>query len=173
VIAVGRLSAEKGHAKLLEAFQPLAARFPDWELVIHGEGSERPRLEQLAAHLGVGERVTLPGWSKDVESVLREADLFVLPSRYEGFPNALLEAMAAGVASISFDCDSGPREIIRNGIDGLLVPPGDVTALTQAMASLMSDEANRRQLASQARSVVERFGQGEVYRRWDEILDAD
>lgn len=101
---------------------------------------------------------------------LAAADLFVLPSRYEGFPNALLEAMAMGLPVVAADCDSGPREIIRDGVDGILVPPEDPEALSRAMLMLIRDHELRRRLGGAAVSVRERFSLPAVVRSWEEVL---
>ena len=170
VIAVGRLEPQKGYDLLIDAFASVAADFPDWGLVILGEGSERPRLESLIADRGVTGRARLPGTLANPFPTLKKADLFVLSSRYEGFGIALVEAMACGVAAVATDCRSGPGEIVRHGVDGSLVPPEDVDALAAAMADLMADEARRRQLASRAAESAKRFDLPQVAQTWDQLL---
>ena len=115
----------------------------------------------------------MPGWTDDAGRVLARADMFVLPSRYEGFPNSLLEAMAAGLPVISFDCPSGPSEIVRNEYDGLLVRAGSVEWLAAAMDRLMRDGSARSLLASKAPEVLERFSAERYYARWEAILDGE
>ena len=124
VVAVGRLSPEKQFHLLLHAFARVAADLPDWSLTILGEGRARTELEDLAAELGIEGRVSMPGVVRDTGHTLRRPDLFVLTSRYEGFPNALLEAMAHGLSVVAFDCSASIRECLRDGTDGLLVPEG-------------------------------------------------
>ena len=148
IVAVGRLSREKGFDLLIQAFFQLADRHQEWQLLIVGEGQQREPLAQLAGELGIAHRVQMPGWVDAVESLVCSSRVFALPSRYEGFPNALLEAMALGAPVISFDCASGPREIIRHGVDGLLVPAADVNALADGIERLMSDESLRVRLGS-------------------------
>jgi glycosyltransferase involved in cell wall biosynthesis len=102
--------------------------------------------------------------------VLHEGLLFVLPSRWEGFPNSLLEAMACGLPAVGFACDSGPTEIVRHEVDGLLVAPEDVSALAAAIDRLLHDPAQRHQMGLMAREVVQRFNEQEFFARWDEAL---
>jgi len=116
--------------------------------------------------------VTLAGWIDQPEAVLRAAGGFVLPSRYEGFPNALLEAMACGLPCIATACDSGPAEIIRDGVDGVLVPPQDVDALAEALRRLVSDDAQRARLGRRAVEVTARFSREAFFTRWDAMLAA-
>jgi len=170
VASLGSLRRIKGHDLLVEAFARVAPHFPQWDLRIHGEGPERAALAARIRALGLERRIRLPGATTEPEARLREADLFVLPSRAEGFPNALAEAMACGLPVVSFDCPSGPGDLIRPGLDGLLVPPEDVPALARAMAGLMADSAERRRLAARAPEVVERFSLPKVLGLWEEAI---
>lgn len=170
IVGLGRLADHKGFDLLLTAFRKVAADHPDWNLEIHGEGDQRPSLEQYRDTHGLANRVFLPGWTDRPAATLSRADIFVLPSRYEGFPNALLEAMACGRPCISFDCDSGPRDIIRPGIDGLLVPQADVAALAAALDRLMRDSDLRRSLGDRAREVLSRFSEARFFAQWDDVL---
>jgi glycosyltransferase involved in cell wall biosynthesis len=112
----------------------------------------------------------MDGPTKSPFAALQEADLFILPSRREGFPNALLEAMACGLPVISFDCPSGPSEIISHGQNGLLIPAGDVQGLAAAMDRLMSSDSHRRQLAASAVEVANRYRPEQIFEMWDSLL---
>jgi glycosyltransferase involved in cell wall biosynthesis len=172
VMGMGRLEPEKGFDVLISAFARLAAEFPDWGLVILGEGGQRAKLESMAAEVGLKDRVRLPGVVDDPFSLLKQADLFVLSSRSEGFGNALVEAMACGLPVIATQCWSRSPGLVRDGVDGILVPPEDVDALATAMAELMADEARRGRLAAEAAGSVERFDVERISRTWDELLQA-
>lgn len=170
IIAIGRLTAQKGFDLLIRAFAKIASSHADWALVIVGEGEERNALQKLSSDLGISNRVHFLGVQKNAASLLANADLFIMPSRFEGFPNVLLEAMACGLPVISFDCPSGPGEIIRHQIDGLLVPPEDVGELANAMSELMMHPDERAGMGTKAKAVIERFCLDKIMQMWDDIL---
>ena len=130
----------------------------------------RAILQQQVRRLGMEGRVSLPGETREIASDYRNADLFALSSRFEGFPNALCEAMANGLPVVSFDCPSGPREIVRHGVDGLLVANGNVAAFANALDRLMSDEQERRRLSLKAMDVASRFGVDRILDQWSNLF---
>ena len=156
VVAVGRLSNEKGHADLIRAVAQLRDQhlWPALRVLILGEGPEMSRLKQLSAKLGVGDMVRLPGFQENVSHYLGVADLFVLPSHSEGSPNALLEAMAAGVPVVA-TAVGGVPEIVRDEHNGLLVGSGDVGAMAAAMSRILTDPTLGSRLALAGRAVLE------------------
>src|SRR5690606_28867861 len=138
-LAVGRLHPVKGFDLLIQAFALIAPYFPDWDLVILGEGDERPRLQQQIQEADLSQRVQLMGRVGNMAEWYQYADMYVLSSRTEGLSNTLLEAMAAGLPVVAVDCDTGPREIIRDNIDGILVnPPDEPEALAAHLSDLMA-----------------------------------
>jgi glycosyltransferase involved in cell wall biosynthesis len=170
IVAMGRLEPEKGFDRLLTAFHRVARESPGWDLVVVGEGSLRPALTRLAASLGLQSRVKFPGRVGNARTLFSQCDLFVLSSESEGFGLVLVEAMSVALPVISFDCDFGPREIITPGVSGLLVPPGDVDSLANAMKRVMGDEALRVRLGVGARQESARFSADETGPRWEALL---
>jgi glycosyltransferase involved in cell wall biosynthesis len=170
IVAMGRLVEQKGFDLLIEAFAALSGKFPDWSLIIFGEGPLRAELEAQRQRLGLMDRVLLPGLVRNTETLAGQVDLFVLSSRFEGFPMALCEAMAVGFPVLAFDCPTGPKEIIRHEVDGLLVPPDNIQELARSMERLMSDTELRSQLAVRAREIVERFSIDRVADLWETLL---
>lgn len=170
VVAVGRLVRQKGFDVLLQAFARVSGPFPDWRVVIIGAGPEQNSLASLSEQLSLGERVRFAGEVRDIETWLARAGLVVQPSRFEGFPNAVLEAMGMGAAVISADCPSGPAELIQDGINGRLVPVDDVDSLAQAMKELMAQPDMRARLGREAVKVRDRYRQDLVMAQWEEAL---
>ncbi len=164
VIGIGRLEHEKGFDRLIRAFAAGRHGDTNWTLQILGEGSQRRALEELAAQLGVATSVSLPGWKHPVWPELETATCFVLPSRYEGFPSALLEAMAVGLPCIAVDCESGPRAIITNRQDGLLVEPS-IAGIAGGLDYFAAEPQRREELGCRAKDVTVRFG-------WEAMVDA-
>ena len=172
LLAVGRLHEHKGFDLLLDAFQSLAEWFPDWDLVILGEGPEREALQAKVDAAGLRDRVMLPGRVGNVADWYARSDLYVLSSRVEGLSNTLLEAMASGLPAVAFDCETGPREIIRQGIDGVLVTPAeDVEALAAHLSDLMARPVRRQMLASRAIDVRDRFSGARVMALWRHLFE--
>jgi glycosyltransferase involved in cell wall biosynthesis len=170
VLGLGRFDRPKGFDLLIAAFAQIAPRCPDWRLRLVGEGPEREALVRQAAEAGLGSRVEIPPWSDDPNEQFRAARIFVLPSRGEGFPNVLVEAMGAGLPAIAFDCLSGPSDVIRPGHDGLLVDTGDTFALAAALHRMIGDDAFRIACARRAREVRARFSPASVFAKWEEVL---
>jgi GalNAc-alpha-(1->4)-GalNAc-alpha-(1->3)-diNAcBac-PP-undecaprenol alpha-1,4-N-acetyl-D-galactosaminyltransferase len=170
IVAMGRLSKEKGFDLLVQAFSQAYISHPEWYLIIVGDGVLRAELQSLCQQLGVQDAVIFMGLLADPFPVLKQAEIFVSPSRYEGFPNALCEAMACGLPVISFNCATGPADIIRHDVDGLLVPPEDVTALATAMSELMSDPARRAAMGKRATEILQRFSPEKIMQQWDALL---
>lgn len=169
VAAMGRLVPQKGFDMLLQAFH-LCSHAEQWSLVIMGEGEERQKLMAIIRELGLENRVFMPGRLRRPDLVMSKAEFFVLSSRFEGFPNAVIEAMACGLPVISFDCPTGPNVIIHDGKDGILVPREDITALARAMQSLISDASQRNQLGIEARKVVNNFSESKIMEKWQDLI---
>ena len=170
LLALGRLEHQKGFDLLIEAFAPLADTFPDWGLMIVGRGSEEAPLRRAIDGAGLHPRVQLVGATRDPLATLRDSDLFVFPSRYEGFPLTLVEAMTEGLPVVSFDCPAGPNEIITHDVDGLLVPPSDVVGLRETLARAMGDDGLRSRLGAEARVSTQWLTRSAAMAAWMDLL---
>ena len=150
ILGAGRLHRQKGFDRLLKSFRSIGS--PDVHLVILGDGPERDRLIGMTNRLGIGSRVHFPGASSDIERWFDHARCFVLSSRYEGWPNVLMEAMAYGCPVVSFDCRYGPSEIVENGISGILIAQRDVAGLRDAISRILNDVEHRHRLTEAGRA---------------------
>lgn len=171
ITAVGRLTEQKGFDLLIDAFAKVAPFHPDWTLVIWGDGPLRDMLQRRSINHGLAHRIVLPGVSQGHGAWINPGQIFVLCSRYEGFPNALAEAMAAGMAPVAFDCEFGPAEMMDHGKSGLLVPAENVDALADCLHPLMGSPALRTSLASGASSSAYRFELCHVGGQWLTLMD--
>lgn len=170
IVAAGRLHPKKGFDVLIAALALLRDQGQGFDCEIAGEGDERPKLEGLIAQHGLGERVRLVGW-RDASAFLATGDVFAFPSYQEGFPLVLLEAMAVGLP-VASSAIPGPVEMIAEGVDGTLVPPGDAPALAGALAGLIAAPENARALGVAARAkVLGDYGPESLKRRLDAVLN--
>ncbi|MBC5864224.1 glycosyltransferase family 4 protein [Flavobacterium sp. K77] len=167
VIFVGSQSHNKGVDLLLLAWQEVTKKFPDWKLSFYGKGHHDHKYEKLATKLEIEQTVFFNGPVQNIEKKYLESALMVLPSRSEGFGMVLIEAMACGVPCVSFDCPSGPRDIIQDAVDGYLVPAEEVAALALKMMDLMADEEKRILFGRRAKLNVQRFLPASVVSQWD------
>ena len=172
IIAMGRLSEEKRFDILLKAFELIKDQHPNWRLVILGDGSLRANLESLRDRLGLSSQVQFFGVVRNPHHFLKQSDLFVLSSRFEGFPMALCEAMACGLPVISTEYHNGVRDIINDGVDGILVPVEDIESLASALDRLMGDNSERKRLGAKAEDIVHRFGLEKVMGKWEELIES-
>lgn len=177
LLAVGTKVVQKGFDLLVEAFSKLTYAYPSWDLVILGIDPQSDAtfgggasVLRLAERLGVGQRLLMLSKVGNTIDWYQRADLFVLSSRYEGMPNVLLEAMASGCPSVAFDCETGPNEIIQDGVNGVLVPPENVEALSNALALLMADESLRERYAQNGMKVRDRFSEEKIIGLWSEAV---
>lgn len=168
IVTVGRLSKEKGHLSLIQSFAK--TKNDNWTLHIVGDGKEKDALIQESKNLNIIDKVIFHGHLKDFTSVLASSDIFVLPSFYEGFPNALVEAMSVPLACISSNCVAGPADIIEHGKNGILYETGNKEALTNSLNNLMFDKIKRDEIAKSAYYVREKYKFDTIAKQYLDVL---
>ena len=172
VIAVGRYVYQKGFDLLLQAWSEIEKQYPDWQLAIYGDGNRTP-YEMLVRQLGIdASRCHLNGPTTNIQLEYANSSLFVFSSRFEGFGMVLVEAMACGLPVVSFSCPCGPKDIIKDGEDGLLVENGNVQALADAIKRLMTDECLRRKMGQIGMKNVQRFGIEKIAECWKVLYES-
>lgn len=177
IVSVGRVDENKHQIMLINSFAGLAPDYPDWNMIIYGDGESRQKLIEVADKfnelIGPG-RISLPGSVTDVRSHIRDAGVFVLPSKTEGMPNALIEAMSLGIPCISTDCPcGGPAELIEDGINGYLIPVDDEKALTDRLKLLMDNEQLRKDIGLRAGDIKKQLDPENVDPTWEDYLCAE
>ena len=171
VVTIGRYAYQKGYDLLLQAWAEVEKQYPDWTLDIYGQG-DQTSYRELMGDLGVDAHwCHLNGPVEDVVKTYQDSAIFVLSSRFEGFGLVLVEAMACGLPVVSFDCPAGPDEIITDGVDGLLVPSGDVQALAEKLMALMADEDLRQRLGKRARQTAQRYDMTVIANLWRTLFE--
>jgi len=171
IISAGRLNILKQFDLLIRSFSNIHNEYPEWNLVILGDGEEKENLVKLAFNLNINDKVFFPGSIGNISDWYVRADLFVLPTKMEGFPNVLLESMSYGLPCISFDCDTGPRDIIQDGINGILVNTEEKeSGITNALIKLIRDDKLRKNFAQESILIREKYSIKSIMQIWDKIL---
>lgn len=171
LVAVGRLERQKGFDLLMKAMASIRDQFPEIQLTIFGEGSQRMALEKQRDDLGLTDIVLMPGVSNNPGGWMANADALVFPSRFEGFPNVLAEATVCGLPVVAADCGYGPSELIRDGENGLLVPTENVDALANAIVRLASEPELRQRMRASTSFNQKWLSPDNILGRWDEVID--
>ncbi len=171
VVMVGRLQPQKNTQLAIRAFAQVASDHPDYSLVLYGDGELKQSLQNLTQELGISEQVVFAGQVSNVEEKLASAAIYLLSSDFEGMPNALMEAMAVGVPCISTDCPcGGPRTLIQNEKQGILVPVGDCKKMSLALNKLMGDPELRNAMRNGGRNGTQFFRPEVIYDQWERFI---
>lgn len=172
VISVGRLSYQKNYTSLTRAYSAVAERYPDWRLDILGGGEEYQTIASEIERLGLVGKVNLMGNSREIARELTSSSIFVMSSWFEGLPMAMIEAMSCGLPVVSYSCPCGPKDIIRDGVDGYLVPQGDEKALAERICRLIADKERRDAMGRAAFEASGRYDLPSVTNEWMTLFEA-
>lgn len=171
VIAVGRLDYQKSFDRLIQVWEKVHQQMPDWKLDIFGQGEWKEMLQRMIDERDLQDSVKLMGPTKTIGKEYSESSMIVMSSHYEGFPMVMIEAMACGLPAVSFDFKCGPKDIIKEGENGLVVPDGDIDGLAEAMVTLMKDDELRKRMGEEAKKVVETFSEAKVMDKWVRLYE--
>lgn len=172
IINVGRLVEQKNQKMLINVFSKISNKYQDYKLKIYGDGPLKEPLQKQIDELNLQERVELCNISNNIKKELEEAEIFVLSSNHEGMPNALLEAMAVGLPCISTDCPcGGPRELIQDGKNGLLIPIKNEEKLQEKLEILLNEEKFRAEIGEKAKEIKENLEISKIVNQWEEYIE--
>ena len=171
VIAVGRLDYQKSFDRLIQVWEKVNEKMPEWRLDIFGQGEWQDMLQQMIDERGLQDVVKLNAPTKNIGKEYAESSMIVMSSHYEGFPMVLVEAMACGLPAVCFDFKCGPRDIINEGDNGLIVPDGDIEGLAEAIIRLMKDDELRKSMGESAKKVVEKYSEAKVMEKWVNLFE--
>ena len=169
IIAVGRLAYQKNYPMMFRAFAKVHHDFPDWQLVVYGNGPQKEEIRGVIERLGMEGHIILAGKSDHVVEEMNKSSLFVMSSNYEGMSNALLEAVCVGLPVISTDV-SGARDLITEGVNGYIVPVGNERALTLALSSMLSSPEKMDEMGRQSKALAPRFREEQIVGQWEELI---
>lgn len=172
ILSAGRFGKEKGFDLLVKAFVSVAQKHPDWHLDLFGDGEMMDTVKMLVTSLGLNENVHLLGMRTDLAERYGDYAMYVLPSYREGMPLVLLEAKANQLPIVSFDIMTGPREIVRDGVDGLLIPPYDLDAMADAICRLIEDQTLRLSMSDRSQETLDKFSKSTIVGQWKNLIDS-
>ena len=171
VIAVGRLDYQKSFDRLIQVWEKVHLQMPQWRLDIFGQGEWQEMLQRMIDERGLQEVVKLNAPTKNIGKEYSESSMLVMSSHYEGFPMVMIEAMACGLPAVCFDFKCGPRDIVSEGENGLIVPDGDIDGMAEAMVRLMKDDDLRKRMGENAKKVVEKYSEDRVMGLWVNLYE--
>ena len=172
IVSAGRFGKEKGFDMLVKAFAPVAEKHPDWHLDIYGDGEMMDTVKKLIAEYQIADNVHLMGMCSNLAEKYKDYAMYVLPSYREGLPLVLLEAKANRLPIVSFDIMTGPREIVRDGIDGILVPPYDLEKMGNAICNLIEDADLRNSMSQKSQKNIDKFSKTAILKQWCDLIES-
>ena len=170
ILSAGRLTYQKGFDILVDVADKFLKKYPDWKWVVLGEGEDRQMLEEKVKMLDLDKQLLFPGNASNIDKYYSEAAMFVMTSRFEGLPMTLLETKPYKLPLISFNCKTGPSELIKEGVNGFLVSEGNINDMADKIVQLMEDEKLRKQMSKNTVEDMEKFELSQIMEQWNDLI---